>query len=73
MSINKVLGIVFPNFVDNEGSLLIISLIIGIIIYYISINETMNIKDKIISFFLAIINSFFLAASALGLQNTFNL
>lgn len=71
-TISKVLGMVFPNYANSEKIVLLISIIIGIIIYCISLNKDMNTKDKIIALSLAIINSFFLAASALGIENTFN-
>lgn len=70
--INQVLRSVFSALGNNNLLTLIIAFVIGLIIYLISINNEMNVREKIIGFVLAIINSFFLAASALGLQNVAN-
>jgi hypothetical protein len=67
--INQVLTTVLPGLTGNNLFTLIIAFIIGIIIYLISIDDKMSLREKTIGFVLAIINSFFLAASALGLQN----
>lgn len=48
---------------------LIISFIIGIIIYIGTVSRGMGIKQKIIEFAVAIINSFIIAAAATGLTN----
>lgn len=66
----KVLANVFPEW----GSLKIIplftSFFVGLLIYYFSTTDGTPLKDRIAGFFIAIINSFFLTASALGIDET---
>ena len=45
----------------------ILALIIGIIIYLLSVTEGKGWKDKLTGFVIAIINSFTIAAAALGI------
>lgn len=66
----KFLAFTIPQIKDSIWIPIILSFLIGFFIYYISIEDSMTKKDKIISFILSLINSIFLAASALGIDGT---
>lgn len=63
-----VLGKIFPSWGMSGLVLLFIAFLAGTLIYLISATEQMTQKEKIIGIIIAIFNSFFLAASALGLN-----
>jgi len=69
----KVLGKVFPTWGASHYTLFGIGLLAGFLIYLIGINAQMSRKDKIIAFGIALINSFFLMASALGILQTIDI
>jgi hypothetical protein len=64
----NVLGNVFPTWGTQKWLLLVISLFVGIVIYAISIKPGTTRKDLGIGFAVALINSFVLAAAALGIN-----
>ena len=68
MVIWKVLSALIPSFEESKIVPAVIALIIGIFIYVISFSEQATVKDKIIGIVIAIINSFLLAASVLGID-----
>jgi hypothetical protein len=46
----------------------IISFVVGMFIYYISMDVNMDRKDKVAAFGIAVVNSFMLLASAIGID-----
>jgi hypothetical protein len=68
----KLIKHFFPALSGNDIVVLLIALVIGAILYLYSINEGMKGREKWIAFFVAIFNSFLLAASALGLDKITN-
>jgi hypothetical protein len=67
--ISVVLEKIFPNLSGSNFVVLIVALFIGMILWIYSINAKMSGREKLGSLCLAIINSFFLAASVLGIKN----
>lgn len=65
----KVLQKVFPAWGASLLIPLAVAFLVGLFVYWISITEQTPPKEKKIALIVAIINSFFLAASALGIQN----
>ncbi|MBI4929818.1 MAG: hypothetical protein HY841_03580 [Bacteroidetes bacterium] len=72
MVIWKVLGKIFPSWGASYILLLVIALAIGMVIYLIGINDRMTARQKLIALCIAVINSFFLMASALGILQSIN-
>jgi hypothetical protein len=66
----KVLGRVVESWRDSELLSLILAIIVGMFIYYIGLTGNIQRRDRTIGFGIAIINSFLLAASALGINVT---
>lgn len=65
----KVLASVIDKpWIKNEAIALALALIIGMLIYAMSIVKGESMRDKIIGFVIAIFNSFTLAATALGIN-----
>lgn len=69
----KVLGAVNQSWGENRLLVLIIALVVGIAIYYTSAKPGETRKDQITGLFIALFNSFFLAATALGIATVPNL
>lgn len=64
----KVLGKVYEPFGPKNTLVpVVLALIIGIIIYLLSVTKGTGMKDKLTGFVIAIINSFTIAAAALGI------
>ena len=67
----KVLGRVHAPFGDHNVIVpVILALIIGIIIYLLSVTKGTGLRDKLTGFVIAIINSFTIAAAALGIGSS---
>lgn len=64
----KVIKAAFPFWGASTYTPLIIAFAVGLFIYYISIKDNMSKRNKRIALGIAIINSFFLAAGALGID-----
>jgi hypothetical protein len=64
----KVLSGVFPAWGPSRITLLVVAGLVGALIYTISETARHTPKDRIISVAIAVLNSFFLAASALGID-----
>lgn len=64
----KVLIVVFPEWGPSKLVPLIGAFVLGMFIYYISLPENPPRRLKIVGAGIALLNSFFLAASALGIQ-----
>lgn len=69
----KVLGAVNQSWGENRLLVLIIALVVGIAIYYTSAKPGETRKDQVTGLFIALFNSFFLAATALGIATVPNL
>ncbi|MGE5425284.1 MAG: hypothetical protein ACM3N9_07955 [Syntrophothermus sp.] len=65
----KVMGTVFPAWGGSYPTLFIISLFMGILLFFLGISATMTIREKIISFIISLLNSFMLTASTLGMSS----
>lgn len=68
MAIWKVLSVVFPTWEASKVVPIVIAFIIGFFIYLISFSKQATTRAKFIGLGIAIINSFLLAASALGID-----
>jgi hypothetical protein len=66
----KVVGSVFPAISANMIFPVVLSLIIGMLIYWRSAPTGATMKDKILGFIFALLNSFAIAASVLGINST---
>jgi hypothetical protein len=64
----KVLARVQPGWAQGEIVALVIALIIGMVIYSMSVVKGETLKEKAIGFVIALFNSFTLAATALGID-----
>ena len=67
----KVLEKVFPSWGSSNLVPLVVSLLVGMLIYAMS-DVPGTTKDRLISFAIAILNSFTLAAAALGVNSAVN-
>lgn len=65
----KVLGAVIPGVAENKIVPLVVALVIGALIYLMSADKGQDAKAKLAGVVIAVINSFMLAAAALGLDN----
>ncbi|MEQ1751534.1 MAG: hypothetical protein ABL974_19075, partial [Prosthecobacter sp.] len=65
----KVLGSVFPTWGTEKYVALIIALIVGLLIYLQSAPTGTTLREKIVGFLFAVLNSFTLAAAALGIDS----
>lgn len=66
----KVLGQINQGWGDSKLLAIILSLMIGMLIYLQTVPVTGSKKDKITGFIFALINSFAIAAAALGINTT---
>jgi len=64
----KVLANVFPAWGGSKVTLLVIALVVGTLIYLISSGGKGTVRERAIGIFIAIFNSFFLAATAMGID-----
>jgi hypothetical protein len=67
----QVIGGVFPSWGKKAVVALVIALLLGMLIWVVSINKDQSKKDMFIGAAIAILNSFSLAATALGIHSTF--
>ena len=66
----KVLGSVHPPFnSDNKLVPLIVALVIGLLIYLATVSQGASLKQKLVEAGVAIINTFTIAAAALGISD----
>jgi hypothetical protein len=66
----KVLSQVFSDWSNNKLVPLAVALLIGFLIYWNSTTRGMTRKEKILEASIALLNSFMLAAAALGISGT---
>jgi hypothetical protein len=64
----KVLAAVFPGWGSSRLTLLLIALLVGALLFVISERKGHTIRERLVAVAIAILNSFFLAASALGID-----
>jgi hypothetical protein len=64
----RVLGQVNTGIGTSAIAALVISFVIGLFIYVAGLNQQATSQEKVVQFGIAILNSFWLAASALGLS-----
>jgi hypothetical protein len=64
----KLLGTAIPSWHDVKLVLFVIALIVGMLIYLLSDDKGNDVKSKVSSFIIALLNSFMLAAAALGID-----
>jgi hypothetical protein len=67
----QVIGGVFPSWGKKPVVAFVIALLMGMLIWVASITKDQTKKDRLIGAAIAIINSFSLAATALGIHSTF--
>lgn len=66
--VSQVLQAVFPAMKGSTLVPLILAFVVGLLVYGISITKQMTTREKLIGLVIAVINSFFLAAGALGIS-----
>jgi hypothetical protein len=59
---------VFPEWGSSKSTLFIIAFLVGVLIYAISNTGTGSAKQRLIGAAIALLNSFLLAASAMGID-----
>ena len=64
----KVVGLVFPTILGTMVFPVVLSLIVGMLIYWQSETTGGNMKQKILGFIFALLNSFAIAATVLGIN-----
>ena len=64
----KVLGQIDPRVATSALAVLVISFIIGLFIYFAGLTKQATTQEKVVQFGIAVLNSFWLAASALGIS-----
>jgi hypothetical protein len=69
----KTLGLVVPQVNTGYVVPFIASLIVGGLIYYMSLTATMTSKDRAVGLFLAFVNSCYLALFVIGIPLTFGM
>jgi hypothetical protein len=69
----KVLGQISTGVGTSALAALVISFVIGLFIYFAGLNQQATSQEKVVQFGIAILNSFWLAASALGLNEVTDL
>lgn len=69
----KVLGQINTGVGTSALAALVISFVIGLFIYFAGLNQQATSQEKVVQFGIAILNSFWLAASALGLNEVADL
>jgi hypothetical protein len=65
----KVLASIFPAWGTSRITLLVIALIVGALLYALSTSAKTTLRERFIAAGVALFNSFFLAASALGIES----
>jgi hypothetical protein len=63
----KVLGAVQPSWSDKKLVPLIVALVIGLLIYLVTVSQGTDFRQKLVEAGVAIINTFTIAAAALGI------
>ena len=66
----QVLGQMDARFAGNAAVALVISLVVGLFIYFITMSPQGTTQEKTAQFGIAVVNSFVLAATALGISET---
>jgi ABC-type antimicrobial peptide transport system permease subunit len=66
--VSQVLQAVFPALKGSNLVPLVLALVVGLLVYAISITKQMTTREKLIGLAIAVINCFFLAAGALGIS-----
>jgi hypothetical protein len=66
--VSQVFQAVVPILKDSNLVPLIAAFVVGLLVYAISITKQMTSREKLIGLVIAVINCFFLAASALGID-----
>ena len=66
----KVLGAMNPAWEQSVPLLVLLSLLVGMLIYWNSNSNASTRKEKVLSFSFALLNSFAIAAATLGLNPT---
>jgi len=69
MLVGKVLGAAAPSWGNSKVLAIVLSVIVGMLIYWQSAPVDGTKKEKIIGFAFALINSFVIAAAALGINS----
>ncbi len=64
----RVLGSTFPAWGGENATLLVIALLVGTLVYLISENPGASGQERLVGIGVAIVNSFLLAAAALGIS-----
>jgi hypothetical protein len=64
----RVLAVLVPSAAGSQLVAVIIAFVIGLFIYAISVDWTASLRERLIALGIALINCFFLAASALGIS-----
>lgn len=64
----KVLGVAVPSLAESKLLLLGLSLLVGLVIYWSTAATEQTPRDKALGLVLALINSFAIAAAALGIE-----
>lgn len=64
----KVIGAINPDWGASKLLLVVLSLIVGMLIYWNSSSTARTTKEKVLSFSSALLNSFAIAAASLGIN-----
>ena len=68
----KVLGAAVPGLGESKALLVGLSLLVGLVIYWSTAATGRTTKDKVLGVFFALLNSFAIAAAALGIETVAN-
>lgn len=68
----KTLGLLTPALGSSNWVPFIASLVVGVVIYLVSITANMTSQDKLVGLFLGILNSFYIALFVIGVPLTFS-
>jgi hypothetical protein len=63
----KVIGTVHPPYATNNKVVVVLSLVVGLLIYLLSVTQDSTWKERLASLGIAIINSMTIAAAVLGI------
>ena len=66
----KVLGAAIPEWEDSKLCALILSLLVGVVIYAMSEQPSGTLRDRFLGYVYAFINSFAIAATVMGIEST---
>lgn len=66
----KMAGLVIPSWNSNIVPI-VLALIVGVIIYYVSLSDNMTRKERVLGGFLALLNSCYVALFVIGVPLTF--